>query len=85
MGLDPVASSPYRMSLGNLPSCMSVTWPSQRRRLLVSRAYVLRNYGHLAHKLTHTESSCPCWDLGVGDKILPGDAEDPSEAVFCFM
>ena len=42
MGLDPVASSPYRVSLGNLPSCMSVTWPSQRRRLLVSRAYILR-------------------------------------------
>ena len=43
MGLDSVASRPYRMSLGNLSSCMRVTLPSQRRRLLVSRAYMLRD------------------------------------------
>ena len=42
VGQYPVAGLPYRMSLGNLPSCMCMTWPSQRSRLLVRRAYILR-------------------------------------------
>ena len=40
-GLEPVASSPYSMSLRIRPSSMRLTWPSQRKRLWPSKLNIL--------------------------------------------
>ena len=40
-GLEPVASSPYSISLRIRPSSMRLTWPSQRKRLWASKVNIL--------------------------------------------
>ena len=42
VGLEPVASSPYSISIGILPSSMRATWPSQRSFPFASMLNMLR-------------------------------------------
>ena len=60
VGLEPVASSPYNISFGILPSSMRATWPSQRSLLFAS---MLNMLGISARLRASSLVKCCCQEI----------------------